>query len=334
MSETISIIIPVFNSEKYLKRCLDSVSKQTFADFEVILIDDGSEDSSGRICDEYAKKDKRFHVIHQANQGQAAARNVGIGLANGKWIHFVDSDDCIHPQMLEILLHAVETSNADMSMCGFVEAKEVPQSFWSGMNVEDNYAVSLVCENCLKDILENGNVRYWVVCGKLIRREIVQSCLFEKGRIYEDNAVVYRWMYNSKKIANVNKNLYFYYINDTGTTKNTFSEKQLDRLWALDQQISFYKNIKYHAMYQLIASRYVLACASCYKSTNNKAIQKEIKRLVYKRVIVDFRAIKLNPKEQIYIWEAFHPTIMKYYWIAHNVCGKRKVNERQNDVRN
>lgn len=328
MSETISIIIPVFNSKKYLKRCLDSVSKQTFADFEVILIDDGSEDSSGRICDEYAKKDKRFHVIHQANQGQAAARNVGIGLANGKWIHFVDSDDCIHPQMLEILLRAVEMGNADMSMCEFVVDKEVPKSFWNLMNIEDDYTVMPVCENCLKNILENGNQKYWVVWGKLIRREIVQSQLFEEGRIFEDTAVIYKWMYESKRIADINRSLYFYYINDTGTTKKTFSEKHLDRYWALEEQLTFYKSIKYNLMYQLIVSRYLVSCATSYKSTENRVIQKKIKHLIHRRVLKDFREIKLERKEKIYILETLHPKVMKYYWIIYNIFEKRKIRER------
>ena len=98
----ISVIVPVYNVEKYLRECLDSILVQTFTDFELILVNDGSQDSSGAICDEYAGKDKRITIIHQENQGQAAARNNAIAIAKGEWIHFVDSDDVIHPQMLEI----------------------------------------------------------------------------------------------------------------------------------------------------------------------------------------------------------------------------------------
>ena len=103
----ISLIVPVYNTEKYLKRCLDSILAQTFSDFELILIDDGSTDSSGKICDDYAKEDNRITVFHQENKGQATARNYGLDWvyanSNSKWINLIDSDDAVHPRMLEIL---------------------------------------------------------------------------------------------------------------------------------------------------------------------------------------------------------------------------------------
>ena len=111
----ISVIVPVYKCEKYLVACVDSILNQTFSDFEIILIDDGSPDSSGKICDDLAEKYNKITVLHQDNQGQAAARNNGVKIARGEWIHFVDSDDLIHPQMLEILYGAVdETTQISM----------------------------------------------------------------------------------------------------------------------------------------------------------------------------------------------------------------------------
>ena len=98
----ISIIVPVYRAEKYLNACVDSILRQTYADFELVLIEDGSPDQSGAICDEYAQKDDRVRVIHQPNQGQAAARNHALPMTQGRWLCYVDSDDMIHPQMLEI----------------------------------------------------------------------------------------------------------------------------------------------------------------------------------------------------------------------------------------
>ena len=117
----ISVIIPIYNNEKYIQRCLDSILKQTFFNYDLILVDDGSSDNSGSICEEYAQKDKRIQVIHQENNGLSAARNSGLEwmYANSKceWVSFVDSDDWIHPRYLEALLHAVNSKNVKISAC-------------------------------------------------------------------------------------------------------------------------------------------------------------------------------------------------------------------------
>lgn len=120
----LSIIVPVYKVEKYLPRCIDSILAQTFGDFELILIDDGSPDGCGRICDEYARKDKRIVVIHQKNMGVSAARNAGLDIARGRYIGFVDSDDWIEPQMYEVMMDAIRENGADMAVCGVRYADE------------------------------------------------------------------------------------------------------------------------------------------------------------------------------------------------------------------
>lgn len=120
----LSIIVPVYKVEKYLPRCIDSILAQTFGDFELILIDDGSPDGCGRICDEYAQKDKRIVVIHQKNMGVSAARNAGLDIARGRYIGFVDSDDWIEPQMYEVMVDAIRENGADMAVCGVRYADE------------------------------------------------------------------------------------------------------------------------------------------------------------------------------------------------------------------
>ena len=129
----ISVIVPVYNVEKYLLECVDSILAQTFTDFELILINDGSQDNSGAICDEYADKDSRIAVIHQENQGQAAARNNAIVIAKGEWITFVDSDDLIHPQMLEILFNAVDETT-QISACDLYKSNICSDVFCSYKN--------------------------------------------------------------------------------------------------------------------------------------------------------------------------------------------------------
>ena len=119
MNELISVIVPVYNVEDYLCQCLDSILRQSYKNLQIILVDDGSTDQSGKICDEYGKKDKRIEIIHKANGGLSDARNVGLASATGKFIAFVDSDDYIADTLYETLLGKIRLSNAPIAMCGF-----------------------------------------------------------------------------------------------------------------------------------------------------------------------------------------------------------------------
>ena len=166
----ISVIVPVYNVEKYLHECVDSVLAQTFTDFELILVNDGSQDNSGAICDEYASKDERIIIIHQNNQGQAAARNAGVAIAKGEWIHFLDSDDLIHPQMLEILYGAVD-ENTQISACDLYKDFVCPEDFCSEKKCE--FKKHLVNENLLLRFMQSEEHFYWIVCAKLINSGIL-----------------------------------------------------------------------------------------------------------------------------------------------------------------
>ena len=150
----VSIIVPVYKAEKYLHSCIDSILNQTFQDFEILLVDDGSPDRSGAICEEYGAKDSRITVIHQENQGQAAARNHAMKLARGEWICFVDSDDLIHPQMLELLYKAVQESGAGISMCQMLESPELPGNFCDA--VEPGFETLSMDEDTLVKMLDAG----------------------------------------------------------------------------------------------------------------------------------------------------------------------------------
>lgn len=253
----ISVIVPVYNAENYIYRCVDSILSQTFQNFELILVDDGSPDNCGTICDEYAAKDSRIRVIHQKNQGQAAARNRAVTEARGVWICFVDSDDRIHPQMLEHLYQSATEHNANISMCGAVEATQEPEDF--GQPREWNANPMTMDEDGLETLYHRGEHRYWVIWGKLIRREILLKFPFQPGRIYEDNAVVCRWLYEAGTVANTLQRYYFYQVNPEGTTKKGFSLKQLDFLWALQEQIAFYGSIGFQRMKREAVAYYLKA---------------------------------------------------------------------------
>ena len=253
----ISVIVPVYKAENFIHRCVDSILSQTFSDFELILVDDGSPDNCGVICDEYAEKDSRIRVIHQENQGQAAARNRAVTEARGEWVCFVDSDDSIHPQMVEHLYRATMEHGTNISACGIVEEEQLPGDF----NQLRKYAFASITmdEAGMEALYHEGEHRYWVPCGKLIRREILLKHPFQPGRIYEDNAVVCQWLHESGTIANSLERYYFYQINPGSTTKNDFSLKRLDFLWALQEQIRFYDALGFERMKQEAIAYYLKA---------------------------------------------------------------------------
>ena len=146
---SISVIIPVYNCEEYLETCVDSIQNQTFTDFEIILVDDGSPDNSGKICDILAEKYNNIIALHQENQGQAAARNNGVKIAHGEWLHFVDSDDLIHPQMLQSLYSAAIKNNVKLAMCSAVQDEKVPGDFYAEGRTPSKIAGSLGREGVL-----------------------------------------------------------------------------------------------------------------------------------------------------------------------------------------
>lgn len=184
MDKRISIIIPVYNVQNYLSQCIDSVVNQTYSNLQIILVDDGSTDSSGTICDEWEKKDSRIRVIHKENGGLSDARNIGMNIATGDYIAFVDSDDVIHPRMYEFLLAALMQTEADVAICH----EEV---FY-----EDSYQVTSYSNYTIEGIetlqeLKKHFMEVWTgpinfAWNKLYKKEVIGSLRFPKGRYLED----------------------------------------------------------------------------------------------------------------------------------------------------
>lgn len=216
----ITVIIPVYNVEKYLKECVESVLNQTYKDLEIILIDDGSNDGSGEICDEYAKIDERIKVIHKENAGLSSARNAGIEIAHGEYYTFIDSDDYIADDMAEQLLYALESTNADISVCGMTSNE---------YNIENGIAVKNICytkQKTLKLILTEKMET--TACGKLYRRELFEHIRYPEGKIYEDLGTTYKLVEASSEIAYTAAKKYYYRTNPESITKVNFTNKNLD----------------------------------------------------------------------------------------------------------
>lgn len=200
----ISVIVPVYKVELYLRKCLDSIVRQAYRNLEIILIDDGSPDNCGAICDEYAEQDNRVRVIHQSNGGLSSARNIGLETATGDYIGFVDSDDWVEPEMFQLLIEKLGSSGADIAICG--RAEEYPD-----MRILRVCPKSCVMqrEEALKALLENDVIQNFV-WDKLYRRELFDELRFPEGKSYEDMAIMHKLFLRSQKVACITETLYHY----------------------------------------------------------------------------------------------------------------------------
>ena len=205
MGPLISIIVPVYRVEAYLGKCIDSILAQTLRDLELILVDDGSPDRCGALCDDYAAKDSRIRVLHTTNQGVAMARNAGLELATGRFIGFVDSDDWIEPDMYDVLWCQIEHDASDIAVCsmwyGFAGKQVAPHR--SGLvQVMDGYRFA---EMISEDVVITNHL-----CNKLFRREILAGCHFPAGREYEDVALFTLLLPRISKVSYVELPKYHY----------------------------------------------------------------------------------------------------------------------------
>ena len=242
----ISVIVPVYNVEQYLHRCVDSILNQTFTDFELILVDDGSPDNCGAICDEYAEKDNRITVIHQKNGGLSAARNAGIdwSFANSdsQWLTFIDSDDWVHPQYLEILYNAVCDNNAKVSCCAFESVKEETPF--------ENIAVpNIEIVDTKKFYLEN-NVNFTVAWGKLYHKSCFSNLRYPVGKIHEDEFTTYKILFEFEDIIFIDEKIYCYFQNPNGIMSSQFSIKRYDVIEALEERNDYFKDREWGNLYE------------------------------------------------------------------------------------
>ena len=240
----ICVIVPVYNVEPYLCRCLDSILAQTYQDFEILLINDGSADGSGVICDQYALKDPRIHVIHQENRGIAAVRSMSLEWAldnsESTWIAFVDSDDCIANVYLERLMKNALRNNADIASCAAAityfedpQLRDVPE-------IPSAAAVITNVRACQEVYKINGitTVTCW---GKLIKKKLFEGIRFPEGKIHEDEAIIPQVLYRANRIAASQDQLYYYFQSANSIMRSSFSLKRFQAIEAIDGCIAFFR---------------------------------------------------------------------------------------------
>lgn len=230
METAISVIVPVYRVEKYLPACIDSILNQTFTDFELILVDDGSPDRCPEICDEVARRDARVQVIHQANAGLSAARNAGIEAAHGAWLSFVDSDDYIAPQFYEKLYQTAQRTDADCVMCSVQNVDESGKPIDSAlMRVADEVKTG---REVLRKIGRDGVTPYLTAWNKLYRRKLFNTLRYPAGRQNEDVFVFAELFCQVQRAACVAEPLYFYRKRIDSIMNSAVTLRNLDEMWA------------------------------------------------------------------------------------------------------
>ena len=242
----ISVIVPVYKVEKYLDRCVKSILNQTYKDFTLILVDDGSPDKCGDMCESYARSDSRIHVIHKDNGGLSSARNAGIDFVfqrnESKWITFVDSDDWIHPQYLEILLSSAVTGIVNVSICYalWTSKEELPKA------ADESFTLWNPA-----DYYKKENTNATVAWGKLYRIECFRDIRYPEGKIHEDEFVTYRILFEQKSIAVVNQKLYGYFQNDEGITRAKWNPSRMDAVEGIKGQVHYFLSNGYRDIAQM-----------------------------------------------------------------------------------
>ena len=237
--ELISIIVPIYDVEKYLNRCIVSILNQTYKNFELILVDDGSNDQCPKICDEWAKKDGRISVIHKKNGGLSDARNAGIKVAEGEYIAFVDSDDWVSEFYLEYLRKALIENDCDIVECEIIRVSENVSGENESIKKYDKASI-YETEKALEYLIADQRFHQYV-WNKLYKRSVIQGILFEKGKTNEDEFWTYQIFGNAKRVGKIEIPLYYYLYRDTSIMGAKYSIKRLD---ALDAKLQRQKYIE------------------------------------------------------------------------------------------
>ena len=237
--ELISIIVPIYKVEKYLEKCIQSIVRQTYANLEIILVDDGSPDLCPEICDMWEKKDSRIKVIHKKNGGLSDARNAGLSIAKGEYIGFIDSDDYIECDMYERLYIALKADNADLAICDYEKVTESGEVLTEASPIKSELFSG---KSGLEKLTESGGVHYLMVWNKLYTKEILEDIRFPVGKIHEDEFIIHKVFIKCARIVSIDYKAYKYVQRSGSIISGTKGVKTLDLIDAWCQRFDFYKS--------------------------------------------------------------------------------------------
>ena len=272
--DLISVIVPVYNVQAFLPQCVESIINQTYKNLEIILVDDGTPDESGKICDEYQKKDARIKVIHKQNGGLSDARNAGIEIAQGNYICFIDSDDLIHKDYIKCQYEQIVATNSDVSICLF-------DNFFEETEIKDFEVVNpeiqeLDKHNLTLKLFEKNNIHYICAWSKIYKRSLFETLRFDVGRLHEDEFIVYKIFDLCKKAVVVNVPLYLYRQRQGSITKaSAYKQKNLDSFYSILSCYEFFVGTEYEnlALNRLINSTAFIYCVAKARKADKQILK-------------------------------------------------------------
>ncbi|MFR1757985.1 MAG: glycosyltransferase family 2 protein, partial [Thomasclavelia spiroformis] len=305
----LSIIVPIYNVEKYLSRCIESILNQTFREFELILINDGSTDNCKEICEKYKKIDSRIIVVNKKNGGVSSARNFGIDISRGEYIGFVDPDDFIDSNMYEILFNIINLYQSDIVICDYYKVSEYNIKKYEEIQLNNK---GIIVENinnidAIERILTVGE-KFIFAWNKIYKRRLFENLRYNEGMIYEDEFLAHRILYRCNKVSIINSSLYYYVQRKGSIVNSRFSSKKFDKVYAIKDRVDFLKdkgivNLIDKAEKSFI-DYFVWNYFVGYQRLENieyelKRLKKEFNSVFYR--ILDNKFISLNEKITLFI---------------------------------
>ena len=271
----VTIIVPVYKTERYLKKCVDSILNQTYKDIELFLVDDGSPDGCGAICDEYAKKDERVNVIHKENGGQALARNAALDMMSGEYVMFVDSDDHIKENMVEVMLDHVSRTGADIVLSY--------ASFDNGFNITESYHAyeSPVVFESAQDLLTEYFTPKKIQSapwGKLFLASLFDDIRFPAYRAREDYAIMHRLFGKARRACHCAESLYVQYVRPGSTEYSPFNLHKL-KVIDCDLDIKNYVKERFPNLYPGVKTTYASAIHNCMADISSSFVKRKNKKV-------------------------------------------------------
>ena len=307
MDGLISVIVPIYNVENYLVRCIDSIINQTYSNLEIILVDDGSPDNCHIICDEYAKKDSRIKVIHKKNGGLSDARNAGLEIATGKYISFIDSDDYIYKDMYTDLIGLIKAHDADISNCSVYKFYENDKF---NLDYDKEFNIKIYSnEDALRSLIMEEEIKQ-TVWNKIYKRKIIDDIKFEVGKIQEDEYWTYKVIGNAKKVVHIDKPMYYYLQRENSIMGERYSEKRLHGIYSRKERLNYiqqkFPNLIIDAKMSLFFTCvYQYQCLLRSSDLINKVEISKIINFYIKNISFDKKDIKtLNIKQKIWFYIA------------------------------
>ena len=318
-NQLISIIVPIYNVEKYLKECIESIINQTYKNIEIILVDDGSPDNCGKICDEYSQRDKRIILIHKENGGLSDARNKGIDIAKGDYLTFIDSDDFVNIDYIEKLYNSIKLNNTKLAQCGISKVNENNEII-EKLNYDENYIKT--SHEILNELYGKHLIENVVVWNKMYAKELFENIRFPVGKIHEDEFTTYKIFYSVDRISLLSDCLYNYRQTNESIIGKKFNKKRLNLLEALEERMDFFKNRNEIDLYEKTLKFYIEELRLYYIKVkkyieNSKEIQQDIKRK-YKIEYKKFVKIKSKKTKEILKAKIFYINSNLYYYIKKN----------------